>query len=279
MTIRQLIEDTVLLAENGRHVGALTTVLAAISGSSRKVFPRGPVTPSRWNPQEKKGMLDKEAFCLFLGGRLRKMLTGNVELPDDGTSGIEVAFQGKSIQLEALLYEQFRCSLSHEGRLPASVAFRENTKPNLQARSFAFSIDGGVVSLNEGWLAVLIAAVTEARCNAADFGIQHFVLRPKEGINGEALLQRLAHESGASVPRLNLLLGLLSFYQPPVVAAATDEQLGEMLRRLLDERVWNQGALSGLATGNLATHGAEWTATGRVAIRSLAQAYELVAIT
>lgn len=70
MSIRQQVEDARFLAQHGRHLGALTNLMLAVAASSRKTFSKG--TKSIEQPNEV--MEDREAFTLFLGGRIRRLL-------------------------------------------------------------------------------------------------------------------------------------------------------------------------------------------------------------
>src|SRR5262245_48988787 len=99
MSILQQIEDAKFLAQNRRYLGALTNVMLAVAASSRKCFPKG--TLSLEKPTELMG--DREAFTLFLGGRIRKVLFGDHGGPDYGNSGIDVGFKGRTYGLAYLL--------------------------------------------------------------------------------------------------------------------------------------------------------------------------------
>lgn len=100
MTIREQVEDASFLAQNGRYVGALTTLMLAVAASARRTFPKG--TKSREKPKEE--MSDREAFTMFLGGRIRNILLCDFGAPEQGTSGISVGFRGAQYDVAYVLY-------------------------------------------------------------------------------------------------------------------------------------------------------------------------------
>ena len=53
MSVRQQVEDAKVLAQNGRHVGALTNLMLAVAASARKCFPKGVVSTGRCNTSMK----------------------------------------------------------------------------------------------------------------------------------------------------------------------------------------------------------------------------------
>lgn len=130
MSIKEQVEDALFLSQNGRHVGALTNLMLAIAASSRKTFPRG--AKSREEPSKEMG--DGEAFTLFLGGRIRKILFGDYGGPDIGNSGISVGFRGKQYDVAYILYKFYRCELVHNGELPEDIEFQP---PQIQGGSIS----------------------------------------------------------------------------------------------------------------------------------------------
>jgi hypothetical protein len=103
------------MIENRRLDGALHSVLTAISGASRVRYPRG--TMSRRNPRKPMG--DHEAFETFLEEQFD--LTGTPKLRVT-TSDVDRSFS-------SVLYELFRCSLTHEAALGDAGRFVSDTTP------------------------------------------------------------------------------------------------------------------------------------------------------
>lgn len=278
MTIRELIDDTIYLAEGGRYVGALTTVLAAISGSARKVFPRR-ITPSRIDPKDRRGMGDREAFTLFLGGRISCLANPVLgDGKDEGTSGWRLSVGGESLLMEEILYEHYRCALSHDGQLPATVSFGEEHGFDLNDRSYRFSYDHGVIRLERGWIALLIRAVTHAKCNGAEFGIEHYELRPRPEVDIAAFTSQLVDEFRASPGRIDGLKLFIHSVGPNFVAAGTDNDLNDALMRHRERGGFYAASLMGLRSRNLATDAGLLTPQGLALTRRLAAAFELVRV-
>ena len=275
MTIKQLVDDGLFLADAGRFVGALTTLLAAVSGSSRKVFPKD-VAMSRSSPGKKMG--DREAFTLFLGGRLNRVMCLLRDVPEEGASAITFWFAGKQQHIEDVLYEQFRCSLSHNGVLPAKVDFKESGGFDRNDRSYQIFIDPDFVCLQRGWINLLVEVVVQARCNAAEFGLKHHELRPKAGVDASAVFQRLKDEFGVSQGRANTMRWLVEFVGPEAVLIATAEQLTASLKKAIALRLIPAGP-TGFASRGLATDDGLFTQKGLEVARVIADAYDLVDVT
>lgn len=272
MTIRQLVDDTIFLAERGRYIGALAVILAAVSGSSRKTFPKG--TPSKTNPTDKRGMGDREAFTRFLGRRLCEVMIGaTFASPDDVVSVMSLPIDGRPQQIEDILYEHFRCALSHEGKLPATVAFGESAGFDLNNRTVGASVVDGVVTLEQGWLVTLIKAVSHAPCNGPEFGIAHYRLQPKEGIDLDGFRQELMDEFRVSPGRLGILQAFLESASPEGIGGASKQDLNQMLAERVENGPLNGGALTGLVIGGLATRALEWTERGEAVLRRFAGAW------
>ncbi len=280
MTIRELVDDAVFLAEHGKYIGALNNVLSAISGSSRKTYPKG--TPSRTNPNDKRGMGDKEAFCLFLKQRLYELVGGRVR--DDGSFGgmMAIRIDGMDTTIEAVLYEHFRCSLTHEGKLPATVQFEEEGGFSLQDRSIKFGFRDGMVHLQKGWIGALVSVVSEAKCNGPEFGIEHFELQPKGGVDIEEFKRKIGEQFGISPGRIGILRTLVEFATPDRLEAATHDELKEILAASLKAGALNGGALTGLALSpggeSLANWTGQLTERGAQALKQLAGGYVRVRV-
>lgn len=278
MAIRELVDDSRYLAERGRYLGALNLILAAVSGSSRKVFPQG--RPSIENPADPRGMGDREAFTRFLGRRICEVMTNaHFEKPEDTGTLISMLFEGRNQTIQEILYKQFRCSLTHEGKLPATVSFDEKKGFNPAERSIQLAAMDGVVRLEQGWLGLLMEVVTHAPCNGEEFDIPHFTLQPKPGVNPEEVRTRLSQRFGLSPARLRMLETLVMRASPERVVAASHAALNGVLRDALNSGALNGGQLTALAFDQLATHEGELTSAGVDALRELAGAFELVRVT
>jgi hypothetical protein len=165
MSIREQVEDATFLAQHRLYVGALTTLMLAVAASSRRTFPRG--TKSVKKPTE--DMSDMEAFTLFLGGRIRKLLLGNSGGPEEGDSGLSVGFRGKQYDVAYILYKFYRCELVHNGELPEDVEFTESQASagaDLRVRNrdlrVSISVEEKIV-FDHGWIDLLVDAVANAR--------------------------------------------------------------------------------------------------------------------
>ena len=110
MSVRERLEDAMVLWEHGRREGAWIQVLIAAAATSRVRFPN------------KK---DGEAFKAFIRQITPTIFDGSIPpLPRGpivrfGTGG------GKSIMLEEILYRLFRCNLLHEAELHPDVSFSD----------------------------------------------------------------------------------------------------------------------------------------------------------
>lgn len=114
MSIRRRLEDAHLLLSNGRVDGALLSVCAAISATSRKRYP------------DHSTMRDREAFTRFLGEETRVVTAGAVTNLNIVCPGADPAkHPGGMMPLQDVLYQFVRCTLAHEGRIGENVEFSE----------------------------------------------------------------------------------------------------------------------------------------------------------
>lgn len=276
MTIREQVQDASFLAQHGRHIGALTTLMLATAASARRTFPKR--TKSREKPNEE--MSDREAFTLFLGGRIRKILFGDFGAPDEGTSGVSVEFRGKQHDIALILYKYYRCELVHDGELPEDVEFVTTSKPGLTIgnRNIQISISvGNKLALDHGWIDLLVEAITNARCNGAEFGIQHFDLVPLAGIDDTSFITSLVERYGTSPGRVQILKHAVRKISPSSIEEGANTTIAERFRKLVESQEINGGAITGLSSHNFTDRQGNLQQRGLDLLREIASAYQLVA--
>lgn len=277
MTIKQQVDDATFLAENGRHLGALTNLMLAVAASSRKTFPKGK-TKSHEDPQKEMG--DREAFTLFLGGRIRKILFGDFGGPDLGNSGISVNFKGRQLDVAYILYKYYRCELIHEGELPEDIEFSPPTEDqNLGVSNGNVSVSisaGDTMKLDYGWIDLLVNAVTHARCNGKLFGVEHFDLVTADGVNEQDHCESIVNEYGITPGRYEILKEATRHITPTSVVADDDELLIRKFSELVEKNIINGGAITGLSTHQLSDRSGILLPKGLEIIRDIGRAYRLV---
>ena len=278
MTIREQVEDASFLAQHGRYVGALTTLMLATAASARRTFPKG--TKSREKPKEE--MSDREAFTLFLGGRIRKILFGDYGAPDEGTSGISVGFRGAQHDVAFILYKYYRCELVHDGELPEDVEFSAAKQPtpglSISNRGLQISIGtGNKMVLDHGWIDLLQEAVTNARCNGAEFGIAHFDLLPLPGVDDTTFLASLVEKYGTSPGRVQILKHAVRKLSPNSIAGATDGAITKSFSTLVASQEINGGAITGLRSHDFTNGQGILQQRGIELLREIASRYHLAA--
>jgi hypothetical protein len=225
MSIRQQVEDAAFLAQNGRHLGALTNLMLAVAASSRRTFPKG--VKSLESPGEP--MSDREAFTQFLGGRIRRLLFGSYGSPEFGNSGISVGFKGKQYDVAYILYKFYRCELVHEGALPEGVEFLVPQKEHdisIDQQGLRVSISvGEKMALDHGWIDLLIQAVAQARCNGSEFGIAHFELIPSVAATEAEIEASLVAKYDMTPGRFQILREVVRLIAPKTIEASDDSAL------------------------------------------------------
>lgn len=254
MSIRIHIEDAEFLANNGRHLGALTVLMIAIAASSKRKFPKG--IKSITNPSDK--MRDDEAFSRFLGGRIRTILFGQEEDANGQNSGILFPFRGKEYDLAYILYKFYRCELAHDGVLPGDVEFSptEVVAPmggtiNWGDQGVSIATTGNNVMLDYRWIDLLITAVTHAHCNAKEFGIRHYKLIYLYGSTAqddEAFLTDVAKKYETSLARMQVMRVAVQALSPDLIAGAGNQDIVTRFKKLVDSGLINGGMITGLSS-------------------------------
>src|SRR3972149_1270896 len=245
MSIKAQVEDALFLSHNGRYVGALTNLTLAIAASSRKIFPQG--TKSKEDSSKEMG--DREAFTLFLGGRIRKILFGDYGSPDIGNSGILVGFKGKEYDVAYILYKFYRCELVHNGELPEDIVFQPpNPKAGINVINGGVNVSistGEKMVLDYGWIDLLVKVVVYAKCNGKEFGIEHYELVPLEGINEEEFSKDTVKNYRITPGRFSIFKHAVLNIRPDVVNQSTDEAILSKFKELVQKNVITGGAITG----------------------------------
>ncbi|WP_223533461.1 hypothetical protein [Pseudomonas sp. GL-RE-20] len=274
MNIKQHVSDARFLIESGRFLGALTVLTVAVAGSSKKVFPRG--TKSRENPQ--KIMSDGEAFKLFLGARIRRILNNVHKDPEFGESGFSVVWPTETKTIESILYHHYRCELVHEAKLPQGIEF---VKERADASSFSNNgvsvglraFEKGIV-LDYGWLDVLEKAVVEAPCNGEEFGIKHYKLVANVGVDEVKFVSEIIAKYNASQARVNTFKNSVRLLSHDSILSSNDNELiGLFLARV---RAGEISGVARLASRGLADTEGRLQPSGLAMLRDIAGAYSLV---
>jgi hypothetical protein len=277
MSIKQQVEDAVFLAKNERHLGALTNLMLAVAASSRKTFPKGK-TKSLKDPT--KNMGDGEAFALFVGGRIRKILFGDFGGPDSGNSGISVNFKGKQLDVAYVLYKYYRCELVHEGELPEDIEFSpssENQNSGGSNNGVSVSVScGNTMVLDYGWIDLLVNAVVYARCNGKIFGIDHFDLVAVDGVNEDEHCKAMVQTYGITLGRYQILKEAARHITPSNVVKDSDELLVKKFSGLVSTNVINGGAITGLSSHELSDREGKLLPKGLEILKEIGAAYQLV---
>lgn len=152
-------------------------VLLAISASSRKEFSKAQIP------------LDNMAFKKFLLINLNQMINNDGIIREEPIYGLTYTSPGKNSSrtthsLEEIIYEQYRCSLVHEGELPNDVFFmitrEQDSAFDYREHFFLVAYDDSqaVMSvtfdnkliMNYEWLEMLIKLVEQADVNSDLFG-------------------------------------------------------------------------------------------------------------
>jgi hypothetical protein len=278
MSIKQQVEDAVFLAQNERHLGALTNLMLAVAASSRKTFPKGK-TKSLKDPA--KNMGDGEAFTLFVGGRIRKILFGDFGGPDTGNSGISVNFKGKQHDVAYILYKYYRCELVHEGELPEDIEFSapsENQNMGINNNGVSVSVScGNAMVLDYGWIDLLVNAVVYARCNGKVFGIDHVDLVAVDGVSEDEHCKSMVQAYGITPGRYHILKEAVRHITPECVVKDGDELLVKKFSDLVSKNVINGGAITGLSSHELSDRQGKLLPKGLEILKEIGAVYQIVA--
>lgn len=269
MSIREQIEDVRFLMEAGRFKGALTMLMSAIAASARKSLPKK--TKSITRPAEDMG--DGEAFKYFLGGRLCRLLAGDVLSSEFGFSGFCFTYRGVDHPIEHILYKFYRCELLHEGDLPEDVVFLpEKDMPAPGSTKLEISYKKELI-LTYPWLVILIRSVVEAKCNAGEFGIDHFDIVVRPGCSEDEAIERFQKDYGISVGRFHILKTIVFLSRDYDSTLLSDECIQIRLATILESKRLHRGHMSGLSTVNIVDDENTFTDYGLSRFREVAALY------
>lgn len=176
MSIRSYLDEAAFLLQRNRFDIALLISLTAVAASSRKALPKG--TRSLVNPKEAMG--DGEAFKLFLGGQIKRLVLSDTISPEFDEQPLFMTWSGRTLSLPALIYSAFRCPLVHNAELPLGVRVAAK-RPSPHAGWGEILIDAGMcklelwqrgsmIELSPDTIDLFIAASRYARCNVDEFG-------------------------------------------------------------------------------------------------------------
>jgi hypothetical protein len=151
MSVRDRLEDAILLWENGRKQGAWIQVLIAAAATSKQRFP---------------AMNDGDAFRAFIGEVLPTIVTGIGPAVPGGIKVVMNADSAKPMPLNQMLYKHLRCNLLHEAVMSAEVCLSESRE--VDGKLVAEIRGGSPLTIPDFWVMHLAKAVAEAPENAAE---------------------------------------------------------------------------------------------------------------
>jgi len=239
MGIRQQIEDVRLLAANDRHLSALTVLMLAIAATSRRRFPKG--TRSVENPAKTMG--DREAFTLFLGGRMRNLMFGGYGADEASNSSFIVDFKEKKHDLAYIFYKYYRCELIHEGELPQDIEFQP---PSDESKLGVSLTTGDKIVLDYGWINLLISVVELAPCNSQDFGFNKLVA--SDSLDEEKFQETIVAKYKTSPGRFKILREAVRFITPETINASDNAEVIQRFAELVSDGRINGSAITGLSS-------------------------------
>lgn len=266
MAIKILTDDALSLREQGKYLSALTLLLAAIAASSRKCFDH----PKRIKGRPWGVRNDGDAFCDFLGKRIRVVLHGPTAIADQeyGTSGILITLNEEQYSVERILYKFYRCELLHEGQLP------ENARFEGPDHGLCISLDNDSLSFGYGLIDILAEAISDAPCNGKEFGKTHYRLRRLDDFEFERIVLEMKSRWPGSESRIFVFEDIISNLGLKTLTESTDAQLTTLVKNAVEDRHLNGGMIATLIRRNLCHKDYTLTDSGVAALRILLPAYE-----
>lgn len=143
MSIKDRVDDAIVLLQHGRKPGALLATLVAVAATARKKYP---------HPQYG----DAESFKKFVAENM--LLLG-------GAGNVQLRFRGTMYRLEEILYKFVRCELAHVAEIPFDIQFT----PAIGEGALHYDLSHGDVRISEDIIDRLVACVRGAPENAAEF--------------------------------------------------------------------------------------------------------------
>jgi hypothetical protein len=234
-------------------------MLVAVAAASRETYPQG--TDSREDPGKLMG--DREAFVTFLGDRLAEVLK---EEPSR-RAVIEVVHDGKTVDLQTVIYKFYRCALVHDGRLDWNFHFVPPVGNKLGMR-----IEGGKFAIDHGWIYILNAVVMGAPCYADE----KQVLVPLEGIDEQQFDKEASAQWAISWGRVQAMKDIAATLTPEVVRESDDARLRKRFAELVRTKAVTGGTITGLATGGLTDSNGVLLPRGIALLRHIAGAFRML---
>jgi hypothetical protein len=227
-------------------------------------------------------MGDREAFTLFLGGCIRRVVMSDFDGLAASNSGISVIFKGKSYDMAYILYKFYRCALVHDVELPKDIEFERlrasvNNGVSFSNRGPSFSLStGDKIVLDYGWIDFLIYCLKYARCNADEFGINHYNFVPNDDKDKQRFAEETVSQYGITLGRLEILKYAVRRISPNVIKQCRDAEISEHFSALVRSGEINAGSIAGLSAYELSDSAAVIQPKGIEILRHIANSYQIV---
>ncbi|MBI4535478.1 MAG: hypothetical protein HY708_04310 [Ignavibacteriae bacterium] len=150
MSVRERLEDAVLLWNNGRKQGAWIQVLIAAAAISKLRF-----------PDQKDG----EAFRQFIREVTPTIVNGTAPAIPGGITVVFNAETPEQMPLDQVMYKHMRCYLLHEAVMPSDVCLSESHV--VDGKLVADLRGGSPLTIPDFWVIHLAKAVAYAPENSA----------------------------------------------------------------------------------------------------------------
>lgn len=150
MSVQQRLEDAQLLVDAKRYEGALLSVCAALSATSRKRYP-----DRKMGDRKAFIALMDEEICVVTGGAFRNVFIK--------TPGADLnIYPDQMMPLQVVLYQFVRCALAHEASLAENIEVIEH-------KDLVFSLEDHKLRISQQILSGLANIVRFAPENLDDF--------------------------------------------------------------------------------------------------------------
>ncbi|HCO6890843.1 TPA: hypothetical protein OBS79_000626 [Escherichia coli] len=180
--ILKLVNDARLLIERSSYNSALILLLTAIDSSAAKIYPKG--CKSFYNP--KSEMNHRERYVRFLSARLSEIF-GRSPSDDVHLQPVIKDIGNERVSPANVIYKVFRNSAIHEGKIPDEV---RSVFDSCAADKISLEMSEDRISFSSGFLSLLICVVVMAPTNGVEFSINHYRIKPVDGVSLENYLER-----------------------------------------------------------------------------------------
>ena len=154
MSVRERLEDAILLWNHGRKSGAWIQVLIAAAATSRARFP---------------GMSDKARFMAFVREVTPTIVYGEGQTVVGGMHLLIGRATGDPVSLAEVIYTHLRCSLIHEAIMPSEVELCQSRIVDGQLiAELRVETAEAPLAIPDFWVINLAKAVAGAPENVAD---------------------------------------------------------------------------------------------------------------